>query len=38
MFKYFRRSNTKDGEELLNVIRSNIIRSNWLKHEEGKLI
>lgn len=37
MFKYIR-TNTKDGEELLKVIKSYIIMSNWLKLEEGKLI
>lgn len=32
------RTNTKDGEELLKVIKSYIIMSNWMKLEEGKLI
>lgn len=35
---YFRRSNIKYREELVQVIKSNIIRSNGLKLEERKLI
>lgn len=35
---YFRRRNIKYGEELLQVIKSNIIESNGLKLEERKLI